>query len=77
MDMDWKGALTFVWNLDPTFVHNVNKNSANSFSMESGGFIAFFEDENLNAQVLTCINMQTYNEILCVRVLRLWALGGF
>lgn len=44
--------------------------------MESGGFIAFFEDENLNAQVLTCINMQTYNELLYVRVLRVWALGG-
>ncbi len=36
--------------------------------MESGGFIAFFEDVNLNAEVLTCINVHfIYNELLCVR----------
>lgn len=37
---------------------NLNpRNSANSFSMESGGFIAFFEEMNLNVDVLTCIKM--------------------
>lgn len=43
--------LSWIWTL---------RNSANSFSMESGGFMAFFEDVNLNVQVLTCINMHPF-----------------
>lgn len=44
-----------------------SRNSAKSFSMESGGFTAFFKDVNLNIYVLICINMCfMYNELLCV-----------
>lgn len=52
-----------------------SRNSANSFSMESGGFIAFFEDVNLNAQVLTCINMRALYTMNYFVWGLIWALG--
>lgn len=43
--------------------------------MESGGFIAFFEDVNLNVQVLTCINMRALYTMNYFVWGLIWALG--
>lgn len=47
-------------------------NSPNFPRMESGGFIACYDDVSLNVYVLTRINLYTcvYNELLCLAGLR-------